>query len=170
MTQQSLTTDQAAQLALERYLQGNWAEGEAICRKILEVDPNHFEAMHLLGLIAHRVGRNDIAVELLQRAAQPASPMCPTTRRSPRPSIAQRVIAAFRELLRRTRLAQPTTTWASFALPVGTGAIGNGRRRSRSELCVGFNNLGNLTRRRRIPESIDAHVTPEPHRPILVSQ
>src|SRR3954470_2724660 len=105
MQPQSLTPEQDAALALQRYMEGNWAEGEAICRKILEVDPNHFEAIHLLGLIAHRVGRNDIAVELLHRAMQlnptradVANNLGEVFRALNRPNEA---IASFQEALRR---------------------------------------------------------------------
>jgi predicted O-linked N-acetylglucosamine transferase (SPINDLY family) len=167
MQQQSLTTDQAAALALDRYLQGNWAEGEAICRKILEVDPNHFEAMHLLGLIAHRVGRNDVAVQLLQRATQ----LNPTRadvvnnlgevfRALNRPNEA---VAAFQEALRRnSNLPQAHNNMGIIYALTGRHTEAIEQWESAIKLdpnyASAYNNLGNLYQTQaRIPEAIDAH-------------
>ena len=36
--------------------QGKLAEAEAICREVLRQLPNHFGALHLLGLIALKLG------------------------------------------------------------------------------------------------------------------
>lgn len=43
-------------------------EAEAIYRRILQVEPNHADSLHLLGLVAYQVGRADTAVELIGRA------------------------------------------------------------------------------------------------------
>ena len=37
-------------------------------RQILQVDPQHVHALHLIGVIAYQVGKNDQAVEFIQRA------------------------------------------------------------------------------------------------------
>jgi len=34
----------------------------------LQAEPNHAEAIHLLGVIAHQVGQHQVAVEYIQRA------------------------------------------------------------------------------------------------------
>jgi len=51
-------------------------EAEEIYEKILDVDPNHPDALHLLGFIAHQKNRNDVAVNLITKAIQydPESP------------------------------------------------------------------------------------------------
>ena len=47
---------------------GNFHQAELLYLQILETDPEHADALHQLGLIAHRAGRNDMAVEYLRRA------------------------------------------------------------------------------------------------------
>ncbi len=47
---------------------GRLPEAEACCRQILKMTPNHPDALHLLGLIAYQVGKNEIAVDLMKRA------------------------------------------------------------------------------------------------------
>ncbi len=37
-------------------------------RRILAIDPNHANTVHYLGVLAHQIGRNDAAVELIERA------------------------------------------------------------------------------------------------------
>lgn len=56
------------QTAIEHYQAGRLAEAEAIYRQILVAEPNHADALHLLGLIAHRVGQHPAAIELIQQA------------------------------------------------------------------------------------------------------
>src|SRR5436190_17799703 len=56
--------DQAIKLHQSR----RFAEAEALYRRILESDPQNFDALHLLGLLAHNVGRNQEAIELMSRA------------------------------------------------------------------------------------------------------
>src|SRR5436305_7918046 len=66
---QEVTPDQAIAIAIDHYNANRFAETEAICRKVLAAFPNHLEATHVLGLVAHRVGRNDIAAQLLSHVA-----------------------------------------------------------------------------------------------------
>jgi tetratricopeptide (TPR) repeat protein len=54
--------------ALAHHQQGHLADAEPIYRQILAIDPNHAGCLHLLGTLAHQVGRNDIAVELIGKA------------------------------------------------------------------------------------------------------
>jgi predicted O-linked N-acetylglucosamine transferase (SPINDLY family) len=63
-----MTVRQAFDLALQHHQSGRLAEAEALYRQILAADPNHAEAWHLLGVIAHAVGRSDLAVEWIQRS------------------------------------------------------------------------------------------------------
>ena len=63
-----ISIDQAFQIAMQHHNAGRLAEAEGIYRQILAVDPRHAEAQHLLGIIAHQVGRSDIAVEMISAA------------------------------------------------------------------------------------------------------
>ena len=46
----------------------NVPEAERLYLQALDIDPENFDALHLLGLLAHQVGRNDLAVELINKA------------------------------------------------------------------------------------------------------
>jgi tetratricopeptide (TPR) repeat protein len=48
--------------------EGRLIEAEAVCRRILQVQPNSAEAEHLLGVIAHQNGKLDEAIGRLRRA------------------------------------------------------------------------------------------------------
>jgi tetratricopeptide (TPR) repeat protein len=54
--------------AIQHHQRGELAEAERIYRKILELDPRHADSLHLLGVLAHQVGRDEIAVELIRKA------------------------------------------------------------------------------------------------------
>ncbi len=71
--QKTLSVQQAINLAVQHYSAGDLAKAESIYQQILQSDPNHPVALHLLGVIAHQVGKNDIAVDLIGKAltAQP---------------------------------------------------------------------------------------------------
>ena len=63
-----MTIPEAFQIAVQHHQAGRLAEAEGIYRQILELAPNHTDALHLLGVIAHQVGQNDAAVELIGKA------------------------------------------------------------------------------------------------------
>lgn len=65
------------QAALEHHQAGRLPQAEALYQQILQVTPNHPDALHLLGALAHQVGKNEIAVELISKAigARPSSLM-----------------------------------------------------------------------------------------------
>ncbi len=54
--------------AVQLHTDGKLAEAEASYRKILAVDPNHPEVLHLLGVVALQVGANETAVQLIGQA------------------------------------------------------------------------------------------------------
>ena len=54
-------------LAFQHHTAGRLPEAEGIYQQILQVDPDHPVAMHFLGVIAHQMGKNDIAVDLITR-------------------------------------------------------------------------------------------------------
>jgi len=63
-----MTIPEAFQLALQRHQSGRLAEAESIYRQILAAQPNHADALHLLGVIAQQVGRNEAAVDYILQA------------------------------------------------------------------------------------------------------
>jgi protein O-GlcNAc transferase len=70
ISQSSVLNFQLLQTAIQYQQRGELDKAEAIYKKILEVDPNHGDALHLSGIIAHQSGRKATAVELIQRAIQ----------------------------------------------------------------------------------------------------
>ena len=66
--QQTLTIQQALDLAVGHHDSGRLSDAESIYQQILQVEPNHPIALHLLGVIAHQLGKNDLAVELITKA------------------------------------------------------------------------------------------------------
>ena len=53
-------------MALHR--QGNLADAERCYGEVLQRQPDHFDALHLLGVIAHQTRRTERGVELIKRA------------------------------------------------------------------------------------------------------
>lgn len=47
---------------------GQLAQAEANCQQILQVEPLHADALHLLGLISHQLGERDVAIDLIRQA------------------------------------------------------------------------------------------------------
>ena len=54
--------------AIAHHQAGRLAEAEALYRKVLATTPDHPSALHMLGVLAAQVGRNDVAVELISKA------------------------------------------------------------------------------------------------------
>src|SRR5215471_17890793 len=55
-------------MALHR--QGKLADAERCYGEVLQRQPDHFNALHLLGVIAHQTRRTERAVELIKRAIE----------------------------------------------------------------------------------------------------
>jgi tetratricopeptide (TPR) repeat protein len=55
-------------LATQLQSQGRLQESEHLLQQMLRQQPNHAFALHLLGVIAHQVGKQQIAAELIQKA------------------------------------------------------------------------------------------------------
>src|SRR4051794_37098109 len=55
-------------MAAEQLDAGQLAEADALCRRLLAANPNHAEALHLLGSIAHQAGNYAAAAELMHAA------------------------------------------------------------------------------------------------------
>jgi protein O-GlcNAc transferase len=62
-----MTIPQAFALALQRHQAGRLAEAEALYRQILAVQPNHADALHMLGILAHQAGQPG-AADLIRQA------------------------------------------------------------------------------------------------------
>jgi len=65
-----LSIDKAMGAATQLQSQGRLQESEHLLQQILQQIPNHPFALHLLGVIAHQVGKNPLAAELIQKAIQ----------------------------------------------------------------------------------------------------
>jgi predicted TPR repeat methyltransferase len=65
-----LTLEEAVSIAI--FLQKNEQldEADAVYRRILEAAPNHYDALHYAGVLAHQQGRSDEAVALIQRSLE----------------------------------------------------------------------------------------------------
>ena len=62
------TIEQAAEIALRHYLAGRLGEAESVSRQILAAQPNHADALRVLGLVAQGVGRHDVAAHRLAQS------------------------------------------------------------------------------------------------------
>ncbi|MGA2231351.1 MAG: tetratricopeptide repeat protein, partial [Tepidisphaeraceae bacterium] len=60
--------DDPYNIALEHYESGRLRQAELLCRRILGYDPQHGNALHLLGIIAYKAARHDAAANLLRQA------------------------------------------------------------------------------------------------------
>src|SRR5437763_2758193 len=63
-----MNVDQSIKLAREHHTAGRLREAENLYRQILSSNPNHAEAIHLLGLIALQCRQPAPAIELMQRS------------------------------------------------------------------------------------------------------
>jgi predicted O-linked N-acetylglucosamine transferase (SPINDLY family) len=54
--------------AMQYHRGGRLSEAESLYRQILQADSNHADALHMLGVLAHQTGRQQLAVEMIGRA------------------------------------------------------------------------------------------------------
>ncbi len=73
-----LSADQAFALALQHHRAGRLAEAERGYRAILQLEPEHADSLHLLGVIALQAGNLEVALALVERAAalRPDAAVC----------------------------------------------------------------------------------------------
>lgn len=57
----ALEISKALQLASAHHQAGRLVEAEAVCKQILQVSPNHPDALYLMGMIAYQIGMHDVA-------------------------------------------------------------------------------------------------------------
>jgi Flp pilus assembly protein TadD len=55
-------------VAIEHHRAGRFGEAEVIYRRVLAEEPDHADAMQLLGAVAGQTGRVDLAIELIRKA------------------------------------------------------------------------------------------------------
>jgi tetratricopeptide (TPR) repeat protein len=65
---QTLTLQNALDLAMQHHTAGRLPLAERIYQQILQGDPNQPVALHLLGVIAHQAGKHNIAVDLITKS------------------------------------------------------------------------------------------------------
>lgn len=56
------------QSALAQHQKGNFAQADALYRQVIDADPSHADALHLLGVLAGQFGKRDLAIELIGEA------------------------------------------------------------------------------------------------------
>ncbi len=66
--QQTVTIPQAIEIAAQHHNAGRLQDAEVIYGQILKIDPNNLNALSLLGFLCLQTGRNEGAVELLNKA------------------------------------------------------------------------------------------------------
>lgn len=64
----TVTIPEALGIAIQHHKAGQLQQAESIYRQILQHQPDHADALHLLGTVALQVGRHEIAAELIGKA------------------------------------------------------------------------------------------------------
>jgi protein O-GlcNAc transferase len=65
---QSFNAQQPIDVAFQHHAAGRLTEAEGIYQQVLQSDPKHPEALHMLGVLAHQTGENDRALDLIGKA------------------------------------------------------------------------------------------------------
>ncbi|MBI5889445.1 MAG: tetratricopeptide repeat protein [Nitrosomonadales bacterium] len=60
--------NEAIQTAVEHQQAGRYQQAADIYQQVLQIQPDHADALHLLGLIAHQTGMHELARDLIERA------------------------------------------------------------------------------------------------------
>ena len=66
--QTQLTIDEEYKQAVDHFNAERYTEADKLCTAIIQAVPNHIDAINLLGVIAQKVNRHDLAVEQFQKA------------------------------------------------------------------------------------------------------
>jgi tetratricopeptide (TPR) repeat protein len=158
---------EALALADRHHSQGRLAEAEALCRQIVEANPNLHEALHLLGVIAHQNGRLAEAIQYIRRALKAAPNIAlyhanlgEMHRLSGQPKLAAQ--EARRALAIAPRMGEALSNLGAALYDLGDfeGAADANRRAvaAMPEFAQGHSNLGNaLHALRRFDEAISSY-------------
>ena len=65
-----MTVKERMEAGVAHHQAGRLAEAETVYREVLSQQPDHADALHLLGMLAGQVGELDVAVDLMRRATQ----------------------------------------------------------------------------------------------------
>ena len=68
--EKNLSTEETFALAVQNHEKSNFKEAEILYRKILNINPDHFGAIFLLGTLSAQTKNLDSAIQLLQKAIQ----------------------------------------------------------------------------------------------------
>ena len=76
MTNKSPDIENSLQYAIKRHQEGDLQDALKIYKEILAKDPEHSEALHLLGFLSHQCGNNKHALHLIKKAvlSEPKNP------------------------------------------------------------------------------------------------
>ena len=144
-------------MAWKHYQAGQWQQAEQLYRQILQVDAGHVDALHLLGLIAARTGRDDLAIDYLNAAlrlkpdfAEAHNNLGMPVSEAAEAGGGRGQLSAGPAASSRT-MPRPTITWA---MPCGAGKAGGGggqlqqALRFKPDFAEAHNNLGISSRSR----------------------
>src|SRR5438270_5844256 len=65
-----LTVDEAIAIAIQLQQNEQFAEADAVYSRVFDVAPDHPDALHYAGVLAHQQGRHGDAVALIERSLQ----------------------------------------------------------------------------------------------------
>ncbi len=66
--QQPLTVEQAYANAVEHFNAERFEDADKVCTAIIQAEPDHIDTRNLLGVIAQRINRHDLAIEQFEHA------------------------------------------------------------------------------------------------------
>jgi predicted TPR repeat methyltransferase len=69
-TDRAVSLEEAISIAIRLQQNEQWVAAGAIYRRILEVAPDHAEAVHYSGVLAHQEGRSEEALRLIERSLE----------------------------------------------------------------------------------------------------
>lgn len=69
-TDRAVSLDEAISIAIRLQQSEQWVAAGDIYRSVLEVAPNHGEALHYSGVLAHQEGRSEQAIALIERSLE----------------------------------------------------------------------------------------------------
>lgn len=65
---ETFSVDQAIQIANQLQVSGRLSDSEKVLKQILQIDPKHAHALHLLGVVTYQAGQPILALDLIRQA------------------------------------------------------------------------------------------------------